>query len=229
MYKRISILIPAYNEEKTILEILRLVAAADTNVLEKEIIVIDNNSTDATASLARSVQGVRVFSEMTPGKGAALKCGIREATGDIVIFQDADLEYDPGDYARVIAPLLEGKTEAVLGVRQSPRHRNWYIRYFGLIGNNAITVLTNWLYGNNAGEYEGCYKAFSKRLIDTVEVKTNNFDFDNELVCKLLKRGVRTTDVPIHYYPRDYNEGKKITWKQGFLILWTICKYRFVD
>jgi len=228
-YTKLSVLIAAYNEEKTILEIIKKVRDADIGPLQKEIIVIDNNSKDATAALAGSVPGVRVLSEKRPGKGAALKCGIKEATGDLVIFQDADLEYDPGDFAGVIAPILSGASEAVLGVRHTPRHSDWFIYYFGLLGNNAITQLTNWLYWNNAGEYEGCYKAFTKRLLDTVEVKTDNFDFDNELVCKLLKRGVRTVDVPIRYYPRNYAEGKKISWRHGVLILWTILKYRFVD
>ena len=127
------------------------------------------------------------------------------------------------------APILDGTTEAVIGVRSTDRHSDWFIYYFGLLGNGAITLLTNVLYGNNAGEYEGCYKAFSTRLVRTIEVKTDDFDFDNELVCKLLKRGVRIVDVPIRYYPRNYAEGKKITWRHGFLILWTVLKYRFID
>ncbi|OGY46294.1 MAG: hypothetical protein A2840_02395 [Candidatus Buchananbacteria bacterium RIFCSPHIGHO2_01_FULL_47_11b] len=227
-YKKLSVIIPAYNEERTIIELLNKVLRAQIP-LEKEIIVVDNNSSDTTAARATRVAGVRVIHESRRGKGAAVKKGIAEATGDIVIFQDADLEYDPDDYASVIAPILDGTTEAVIGVRSTDRHSDWFIYYFGLLGNGAITLLTNVLYGNNAGEYEGCYKAFSTRLVRTIEVKTDDFDFDNELVCKLLKRGVRIVDVPIRYYPRNYAEGKKITWRHGFLILWTVLKYRFID
>ncbi len=227
-YKKLSVIIPAYNEERTITELLALVRAAHIP-LEKEIIVVDNNSSDDTAALATSVNGVRVIQESRQGKGAALRRGIAEATGDIVIFQDADLEYDPNDYASVIAPILEGKTEAVLGVRTAIRHPHWYIYYFGLVGNTAITLWTNLLYGNNAGEYEGCYKAFTKRLLNEITLRQSGFEIDNELVCKLLKRGYKTIDVPIHYYPRDYTEGKKIGAKDFFKIMWTVFKYRFIN
>jgi len=229
IYKKLSILIPAYNEEATIAELLTKVKAADIGNLEKEIIVIDNNSKDRTGDIARGVEGVRVIKETRPGKGAALKAGIREATGDIGIFQDADLEYDPNDYAAMLAPLLSGTAEAVLGVRIEGRHTHPYIYYVGWFANFVITAVTNILYWNNAKEYEGCYKAFTLELLRSVVVRTDNFDFDNELVCKLLKRGVKTIDVPIHYYPRGYAEGKKISWKHGFMILWTIIKYRFVN
>lgn len=227
-YKKLSVIIPAYNEERTIVELLGKVLRAQIP-LEKEILVIDNNSTDATATLARSVSGVRVLTETRPGKGAALKCGIREATGDLIIFQDADLEYDPNDYAAVIQPILEAKAGVVLGVRIEGRHGHPFIYYFGWLGNTIITLTTNVLYQNSAQEYEGCYKAFTASLIRSVSITTDNFDFDNELVCKLLKKGHHTIDVPIHYYPRGYEEGKKINWRHGFLILWTIVKYRFAD
>jgi len=227
-YKKLSIIIPAYNEEHTIVELLSKVLRAQISI-EKEVIVVDNNSSDLTSVRATGVAGVRVIHESRRGKGAAVKRGIAEATGDVVIFQDADLEYDPDDIASVIEPILTGKTEAVLGVRNANRHSDLFIYYFGLLGNSTITLLTNVLYGNSAGEYEGCYKAFSTRIVRIVEVKTDDFDFDNELVCKLLKRGIKTVDVPIRYYPRNYAEGKKITWRHGFLILWTILKYRFID
>lgn len=230
MYNTLSIIIPAYNEEKTIAELVDRVTRADTSPLSKEIIVVDNNSTDATRAICAALPNIILLSETMRGKGAALKRGIREARGDIVIFQDADLEYDPNDYKAMIAPILEHKTEVVLGTRIEGRGPYGIVIYvFGWLGNHAITWLTNILYNHDAREYEGCYKAFSRKLLLTVDVKTNNFDYDNELVCKLLKRKVTMVDVPIHYYPRKYTEGKKIHWTHGFLILWTIIKYRFVD
>ena len=223
-YRTLSILIPAYNEAETIPELIRRVQAADVGALEKEIIVIDNNSTDETNALAQST-GVRVLTERTPGKGAALKRGIAECRGDIVLFQDADLEYDPSDYRAMIAPIMDHKSEIVLGVRKQPRHENWYIHYFGLLGNTAITVATNWLFWNNAAEYEGCYKAFTKRALGQFAVRANGFEFDNELVCRLLRRGFKTIDVSIAYQPRDYSHGKKIGWKDGLRAMWCILKY----
>lgn len=231
--RKLSIVIPAYNEKNTIEEIVRRVKAVDLGDIEKEVIIVDDGSKDGTREILKSMSGIEyLFHEKNLGKGGAIKNGFKIATGDILTIQDADLEYDPRDLAAVISPILGGRTEAVLGVRIPPekdlrRHKSLY--WISWLGNNAITWTTNILYWNNAGEYEGCYKAFTKRLVDSIDVKTNGFDYDNELVCKILKKGIKTVDVPIRYYPRNYEEGKKINWKDGFRILWTIIKYRFVE
>jgi dolichol-phosphate mannosyltransferase len=230
--KKVSIVIPAYNEERTIAQILKLVQMAPLLGLEKEIIVVDNNSKDKTTEIAESIPGVKVFKETRKGKGAAVKKGFKEATGDILLIQDADLEYDPNDYETVIEPILRGQTEVTNGVRIENRLMEGNILTIGILGwlgNKAITWTTNLLYFHNAGEYEGCYKAFTKKLVESVEVKTDDFDFDNELICKLLKKGYKPIDVPIHYYPRNYKDGKKINWKHGFKILWTIVRLRFSE
>jgi glycosyltransferase involved in cell wall biosynthesis len=232
MFKKVSIIIPAYNEERTLAQIIAKVQAVDIHGLEKEIIVIDNNSKDNTYAIASSIPEVKVFKELIPGKGSAVKRGFKEATGEILTIQDADLEYDPADFPAVVKPIIDGRTKLVNGVRKGRGLRTdigLTTGISGYIGNNLITWTTNILYGNNADEYEGCYKAITKKLYDTVGVKTDNFDFDNELICKLLKRGIKPIDVPINYEHRDYAEGKKINWRHGFLILWTIIRLRFVN
>lgn len=230
---KLSIIIPAYNEKATIEKIIRRIKAVNLGAVEKEIIVVDDGSRDGTREILKKIPDIRyIFNEKNLGKGGAVKTGFKNATGDILIIQDADLEYDPQDYLSMIQPILDGKTEVTNGVRIQPLNdsRRITISYWlHWLGNNAITWTTNWLYWNNAGEYEGCYKAFTKKIIDSIKVKTNNFDYDNELVCKILKRGHKIIDVPIHYYPRNYEEGKKISWKHGLLILWTIVKTRFPD
>jgi len=229
--RKLSIIIPAYNEKDTIEEIIRRIKGVQIQDVDEEIIVVDDGSKDGTREMLKSIPGIRyIFHEKNLGKGGAVKTGFKNATGDILIVQDADLEYDPNDYYAVIKPILEGKTEVTNGVRIQPskdERKKKSLYWASWLGNNLITWTTNILYWNSAGEYEGCYKAFTKKLIDTIDVKTNNFDFDNELICKILKKGYKIIDVPIHYYPRGYEEGKKINWKHGFKILWTIVKCRF--
>lgn len=229
---KLSIIIPVYNEKGTILEILKKIEAVKLDV-EKEVVIVDDFSTDGTRDMLDTLDKNKytvVLKEKNGGKGSAVKAGISVATGDMVIFQDADLEYDPEDYPAMIQPVLDGRTEAVLGVRNS-KDRTLHSVYYDVssFGNTIITLLTNALYGNNASEYEGCYKVFTKSLLNKIVIHTDGFAYDNELVCKVLKRGVKTVDVPIRYYPRSYEAGKKIRMKDGFKILWTIIKYRFVD
>lgn len=231
MFHKLSIIIPAYNEKNTIEELIRRVKAVNLGAVEKEIIVVDDGSKDGTREILKKIPGIRyIFHEKNLGKGGAMKTGFKAATGDLLIPQDADLEYDPNDYPAMIAPILAGQAEVTNGVRIQPENdlrRTTLDYWFHWLGNNLITWTTNWLYWTNGGEYEGCYKVFTKKLFDSIPIKTNNFDFDNELVCKIFKRGYKIIDVPIRYYPRGYEAGKKINWKHGFLILWTIIKTRF--
>lgn len=228
---KLSIVIPAYNERNTIEELVRRVEAADIGSLTKEIIVVDDGSSDGTREILAHIPGIHyIFHEKNFGKGGAVKTGFHKATGGIVLIQDADLEYDPNDYLAMIQPIIDRRTEITLGVRIQPERdirRQKSLYWLSWVGNKFITWTTNWLYWNNAGEYEGCYKAFTRSLISSIDIETDDFDFDNELICKILRKGYRTVDVPIRYYPRNYEQGKKINWKHGVKILGTIVKWRF--
>lgn len=231
-YLKLSIIIPIFNEKDTILDILKKIDAVELPI-EKEVVIVDDFSTDGTRDVLLTLDQEKykvVLKENNAGKGSAIKRGLKVATGDLIIFQDADLEYDPEDYHAMIQPLLEGRAEAVNGVRQENKAKLRPLYYrVSSFGNNVITFLTNILFFHNAKEYEGCYKVFTKRLLDQITIRTDGFAYDNELVCKVLKRGIKMVDVPIHYYPRSYEAGKKIKMKDGLKILWTIIKYRFID
>jgi glycosyltransferase involved in cell wall biosynthesis len=231
---KLSIIIPAYNEASTLEAIVRRVQAVDLGSVEKEIIVVDDGSKDSTAEVLKHLPGIRPIShERNAGKGAALTTGFQAATGDIVIVQDADLEYDPEDYRTVIQPIVDGKSDAVMGSRfilYQPKffgkRRSPYLSHY--IGNMLITTITNLLYGMRFTDYEGCYKAFRRSIITATPVEAKGFEFDNELICKLMRKGTRIVEVPIHYTPRTYAHGKKITWRHGVIMLWTIIKWRFL-
>ncbi len=230
---KLSIIIPTYNEKDTIAKIIQQIKMVNLGSTQKEIIVVDDGSKDGTQEIIKKIPGIRyIMHRKNLGKGGAIKTGLKTATGEIIIFQDADLEYTPTDYPSMIKPIILGQTEVTNGIRTQPKHdirKRKPLYWLTWLGNQTITITTNLLYCNNANEYEGCYKAFTKNVLDSIKIKTNNFDFDNELMCKLLKLGYKPVDVPIHYYPRDYKEGKKINWKHGFLILGTIVKTRFTD
>lgn len=219
---KLSIIIPAYNEELTIGAILNQIQSVDFNGLEKEIIVVDDASLDRTLEKLTESSGIILIKHSeNQGKGAAIKTGIAAATGDVVVFQDADLEYDPSDLPKIIAPILRMETDVVIGYRQQ---RGLSLK---TIGNKAITLFTNFLYEASLPEYECCYKAFSKKIITSILVDSNGFEYDNELICKILRRKEKIIAIPVKYSPRNYTDGKKIGWRDGFKILWTILKYRF--
>jgi glycosyltransferase involved in cell wall biosynthesis len=230
----VSVIVPVYNEERTIAAILRKVQEVRLDGLQKEIVVVDDGSTDRTVEqLQRFGDEIRLVRHPKRlGKGAAVRTGFLAATGDILVIQDADLEYDPQDFPRLVEPLLRGDVDAVLGSRFLVQKPQFFTRdgspfFSHYIGNTLIIWLTNWLYGFCATDYEGCYKAFRADVIRaTPPVEADGFEFDNELICKLLRQKRRISEVPIHYNPRVYQEGKKIRWQHGVRMLWTILKWR---
>lgn len=232
--KKLTVIIPAYNEEEMIEEVVRRVRKADIGDLEREIIIVDDGSKDDTRNILRRMgePDVRVIlHERNRGKGGAIKTGLEAATGDVVIIQDADLEYDPNDFRALLAPILAGETEFVMGSRFLIREQKYqwggkspFFTHY--IGNKVIIFVTNLLFWNRATDYEGCYKALTRRLMCSLAIRSEGFEFDNEMICKALRLKHRIVEVPIHYAPRSYSEGKKITWRDGLRMLWTIVKWR---
>ena len=229
----LSIIIPAYNEERTIETLLEKVLAVPLHGVRREVIVIDDRSSDGTRErLKRFGPSIRIIEHpRNRGKGAAVRSGFQAATGDILLIQDADLEYDPNDYPQMIEPIVRGQADVVIGSRFLLQKPHFFTPggqpfFTHFVGNLMIIWLANLLYGFRATDYEGCYKAFSRAVIARTPVVTDGFDFDNELICKLLRRRQRIVEVPIRYYPRLYGEGKKIRWQHGLQMLWAIIKWR---
>lgn len=224
---RLSVVIPVYNEKNTVKDILARVKAVD---IEKEIILVDDCSTDGTREILKELAGegeTVIFHERNMGKGAALRTGFAHVTGDYCIVQDADLEYDPEDYHKLIAPVLKGKAEVVYGSRFTGEHRNMFFHHW--VGNKFLTLVTNLLYNTTISDMETCYKLFRSDIIKSVNIRSNRFNFEPEITAKVLKKGFRIYEVPISYAGREFSEGKKITWKDGISALWTLLKYRFAD
>src|SRR3989344_3188067 len=229
----LSVVIPAYNEEKTIVQLLKLVKKVNLKQygVQKEIIVVSDGSKDNTAKFARSIKGVRVI-EKNPnvGKGAAVRTGIEKSTGDIIIIKDADLEYDPQDYFKLIKPIQEGKTKVVYGTRfpKGKKHPSVFKNRFYL-ANKILTLMSNLLYNAKITDEPTCYKSFDSKVLKSIKLKCEKFEFCPEVTAKIRKKGFRIFEVPISYHPRTVEEGKKINWKDGFDAVWTLIKYRFVD
>ena len=226
---KLSVVIPVYNEQAFLRETVRKVEAVDH---DKEILLIDDCSTDGTQEILEEYkgrQGIRVFHHSrNQGKGAALRTGFTHAEGDIIIIQDADLEYDPKDYGTLLEPILDGRADVVYGSRfLGGPHRVMF--YWHYVGNKLLTTLSNMFTNLNLTDMETGYKVFSKNVIDSIPLKCNRFGFEPEITSKIARKNFRVYEVPISYSGRDYSEGKKITWKDGVAALWFIVKFRFFD
>ena len=226
----LSVVIPCYNERATVAELLRRVRAVP---LTKEIIVVDDQSTDGSrdvvAALAAEWPEIRhVIQPVNQGKGAAMRRGIQEARGDIVVFQDADLEYDPDEYPKLIQPILDGHADVVFGSRFAGYPRRVML-YWHRLGNTFLTFLSNATTNLDLTDMETCYKVFRREVIQSIKLNSNRFGIEPEVTAKVAKRGYRIYEVPVSYYGRDYWEGKKINWRDGFSALWTILKYGLFD
>ena len=225
---KISIVIPVYNEEKTVQEMISKVRQIP---FEKEIIVVDDGSTDKTAEILHSLQGdtlILLRHERNKGKGAALRTGFSRASGDIIIIQDADLEYNPEDYQALLQPILERKADVVYGSRfLSGPHRVLFFWHFA--GNKFLTFLSNILSNLNLSDMETGYKVFKKEVLNQIKLKSNRFGFEPEFTIKIAKKKMRVYEVPIGYYGRDYSEGKKITWKDGLAAIYALFRFWIWD
>lgn len=227
--KKITILIPVYNEAGTLEEILKKVENADFCGLEKEIILIDDYSTDGTREIYARLPYKVLYHDFNQGKGAALRTGFENATGDIIVIQDADLEYDPVDYTPLVRLIVDGKADVCYGSRLSGGKPSRSFMFTHLLGNKFLSLMTNILYGSTLTDMETCYKAFKADFIKGMKIKSDRFDFEPEITAKVLKRGARLYELPVSYYGREFSEGKKITWKDGIHAIIALIKYRFVD
>ncbi len=229
--KKISIIVPVFNEIKTLEEVIERLQKVPMCGLEKEIIIVDDYSTDGTRELIKDYEGMyKVFyHDYNQGKGAAIRTGLSHVTGDIMVIQDADLEYDPADYDDLIKLIIEGKADVVYGSRLSGGKPSRSFMFTHLLGNKLLTFITNLLYNTTLTDMETCYKAFRTDFIKGIEIKSDRFDFEPEITAKVLKRRPRLYEMPISYYGREYSEGKKITWKDGIHAVIALIKYRFTD
>jgi glycosyltransferase involved in cell wall biosynthesis len=227
---KLSVVIPVYNEKSTIEEIIRRVQEVDVG-MDKEIVAVDDGSTDGTRDILRRLasEKIRIFlHEKNTGKGGALQTGFSEAHGDIVVVQDADLEYDPQEYPKLLEPILDGRADVVYGSRfLGGTHRVLY--FWHSVGNRMLTMLSNMVSNLNLTDMETCYKVFRREVLQKIRLKSGRFGIEPEITIKVAKLKCRVYEVPISYAGRDYSEGKKIGWKDGVAALFHIVRFRFFD
>lgn len=224
----LSVIVPVYNEAKTIRQILEKINFVD---IDKEIIAVDNCSTDGTQNILQEISKKPEFNSLrviyhsyNQGKGKSVRDGIRHSQGEYIVIQDADLEYDPREYFNLLSPLLENKTDITLGARFTSGHSGLFLHR---LGNKFLTTFLNFMFLSHLNDYATCYKMARRQAFIDLDLKAKSFDIEVEIVSKALKRRLRIVEVPISYYPRSYAEGKKIRWKDGLEAILSIIKYRF--
>jgi len=225
---KLSVIIPAYNEAQTIGRILKRVLDINVGNLTKEIVVINDGSLDGTLMEIKNIKDKRIViydKKTNEGKGAAIRDGIKRSSGDIVLIQDADLEYDPGEYPLLLEPILSGKADVVFGSRFTGFRAHRVLYFWHMLGNKLLTLLTNAVTNMNYTDMETCYKVFTRKIAEKITFEENRFGFEPEFAIKTARTGARIYEVGISYAGRSYAEGKKINWKDGVKAIWCIFKY----
>ena len=226
-FRLLSVIVPVFNERSTVAEVIRRIRAVELPV-DIEVIVVDDGSSDGTDKVLSAMgdSTVRIINHPhNRGKGAAIRTGLAAVRGDLVLIQDADLEYDPADWPTLMRPVLRGKAQVVYGSRFTGERKNMMPLHW--MGNRFLSLVTNVLYSSTLSDMETCYKLFDRRVLEGITIQSDKFDFEPEITAKVLRRGYRIYEVPISYAGREADEGKKITWRDGFGALKALIRYRF--
>jgi len=225
---KLSVIIPVFNEQNTINEIIEKVKKVSLPKFTKEIIVVNDGSTDTTKKKLTNIKNIKIINfPYNQGKGSAVRAGLKQAKGNYILIQDADLEYDPEDIPDLLKPILSNKAEVVYGSRFLGPHKN--MLFWHLMGNKLLSFTTNILFNTTLSDMEVCYKLFPRKLVNSLNLTQNRFGFEPEITAKILKKGIRIYEVPISYSGREFHQGKKITWKDGVRAFFLLLRYRFFN